>query len=335
MATFEREKFKKIRFLIKVRSSFRGKRKRELLTFLFFIFISSFFWVINFLKEPVEVDLLLPVRIVNVPRDILVTSELPKHIRVKIKDKGAVAFSYKFRHVMPSCDLDYGDMAQSKGSVFIKSDQIAEQLHNIFATSVQIISYTPDAFSISFSRGESKKVPVYLVKSIQTAASYGFNGKISCNPTHVTVYGPAAKLAEITGVYTLPLLLRNEKDTVSGNISLEKIEGVRILPGQIKVVIPIEPFTEKRIEVPIEGVGVPSGFTMRLFPAKATVICYVAVSNYNLVKASDFKLAVDFLQIDPSQDVKHSVRLMKWPAYVSKVRFQPGEAEVLMEEMHE
>lgn len=335
MATIERNRLKQIRFLVKVRSSFRGKRKRELLTFLFFILLSSFFWAINLLKEPVEADLLIPVRIVNVPRDILVTSELPNHIRVKIKDKGAVVFSYKFRQTMPYCDVDYKDLSRSKGSAFVKSDQIAEQLHNIFATSVQIISYTPDAFSLSFSRGESKVVPVYLVKSIQTAASYGLNGRISCTPTHVTVYGPVAKLAEINGVYTSPLILRNEKDTVSIAVQIDKIEGVRILPMQTKVFIPIEPFTEKRIEVSIEGVGVPPGFTMRLFPAKATVICYVALSDYNKVKAADFKLGVDFLQVDPRQETKYAVRLIKWPSYVSKIRFQPADAEVLMEEEHE
>jgi YbbR domain-containing protein len=174
-----------------------------------------------------------------------------------------------------------------------------------------------------------------MVSSITTASACGLSGAIHYSPSHVTVYGPLAQLATIKQLYTETLTIKGIKDTLTTTIKLQKIDGVRIVPDQIAATVPVEPFTEKKIEVLVEGIGTPIGYTMRIFPIKVNLVCYVAISRYNDVKASDFRVGVDFFSMGKSSKIKYPVKLVKSPSFVSKIRIQPSEVEVLMEEANQ
>lgn len=333
MRFYESNKIKINRFLVRVRSFLRGHRSKELLTFLFFVLISSFFWSLQWMKESVETDFSIPVRVVNVPADIILTSELPKFLNVRVKDKGATIFSYYFSRPLPVYEIDFRTLTLNKGVVKISPDLIASRLRKKFAASVEVLSFFPESLSLSFSKGESKQVSVLLVSSITTAASYGLSGDLKIFPSRVSIFAPSEKLLQISRLYTETLTLRGVKDSMATIVRLRKIDNVKMVPDQVKVFLSAEPFTEKRLDVPVEGLNVPVGFTMRIFPVKVNVVCYVAISRYNAVNASDFRLGVDFKSIADSKNMKFPVRLIKSPENVSKVRFQPEEVEVLMEEL--
>lgn len=332
MGWTERIKIKKNRFLIKVRNSFRGQRKKELLTFVVFLFISSFFWLLQWMKEDIETEFVIPIEIVNVPRNILLTSDLPTGLNINVKDKGATILSYYFSRPMPTLQINFKELKLNRGVATISAYKMIAQLRKKFVPSLEIMSIIPESISMNFSHGESKSIPITLLTSINTAKSSGISGCYYASPSAVTVYAPADKLKEISRIYSDVLRIEDAKDTIKAKVRLQKIEGVRFIPDEVTVMIPIEPFTEKKLEVPVEGTGAPAGFTMRIFPVKVTLVCYVAISKYEKVQASDFKLGVDFSNMNKNSDTEYPIKLLKWPKNASKIRFQPSDVEVLMEE---
>lgn len=317
---------------IKVRNSFRGQRKRDLLTFVIFLVISFFFWFLQWMKEDIEMQMTVPIEVVNVPKNILLTTELPKSLHVNVKDKGATILSYYFSRPVPVYRIDFQELAVNRGKAVITPDLIVAQLSKKFVQSLEITSVVPSTLTLHFSKGESKVVPVSLLTSVATTATCGISGEWQVSPSHVTIYAPADKLKEITRIYSELIEWRLAKDTIHTTVLLQKIDGVKIVPQKLRVMVPIEPFSEKKLEVPISVKGAPLGYTMRIFPVKVNLVCRVPVSRYDDISANDFKLVVDFSTMQQNADLKYAVRLVQAPAHVSKIRFQPEEIEVLMEE---
>lgn len=318
--------------LIKVRNSFRGQRKKDLLTFVVFLFISFFFWFLQWMKEDIDMQMTVPVEIINVPKNILLTTELPHSLHVNVKDKGATILSYYFSRPIPTFRIDYQDLNLSRGKALVLPEMIIGQLSKKFVQSVEISSVFPSSLTLHFSKGESKVLPVTLQTAVSTTSTCGISGEITVLPSKVTVYAPTDKLNELKTLYSELIEAHLAKDTITTTVRIQKIDGVKIVPDHVKVLIPIEPFSEKRMEVPIEGVSAPAGFTMRIFPVKVNLVCRVAVSHYDDISANDFKLIVDFSSVSQNSNLKYPVKLVKSPAHVSKIRFQPEEIEVLMEE---
>ena len=57
---------------------------KEFLIFLFFLFLSGAFWLMMALNETYEEELKVPVRLVNVPRNAVVTDEPADTVRVMV-----------------------------------------------------------------------------------------------------------------------------------------------------------------------------------------------------------------------------------------------------------
>ena len=47
---------------------------------------------------------------------------------------------------------------------------------------------------------------------------------------------------------------------------MQPIEGVRYEPEEVKVNIPVEEYTEKRLTLPIQCDSVPDNYILRMFP---------------------------------------------------------------------
>ena len=68
---------------------------KQTFIFLFFLALSTAFWFLQVLNEVHEEDFELRINQNNLPKGIVITSDLPSSIRVTIKDRGATLLNYK------------------------------------------------------------------------------------------------------------------------------------------------------------------------------------------------------------------------------------------------
>ena len=61
---------------------------KQFFVFLFFILLSAIFWLILTLNETYERELKVPVRIVNIPKNVVLTSPTVDTVRFTIRDNG-------------------------------------------------------------------------------------------------------------------------------------------------------------------------------------------------------------------------------------------------------
>mgnify|MGYP003545376591 CR=1 FL=1 len=80
--------------LQKIRDFLLSKKCREFLIFLFFVFVSFCFWLLQVLDDEYETELKIPIGMKNVPENVGMTSELPSCLDVGVKDRGRVLANY-------------------------------------------------------------------------------------------------------------------------------------------------------------------------------------------------------------------------------------------------
>ena len=77
-----------------VRNFLFSSVNKEFLIFLFFLFLSSVFWLMMTLNETYEKEISVPVRLVGVPKNAVLTTEMEDTVRVTVRDKGFALASY-------------------------------------------------------------------------------------------------------------------------------------------------------------------------------------------------------------------------------------------------
>ena len=96
-----------------------GTANREFLIFLFFLALSGAFWLTISLNDTYEQDIAVPVRLVGVPRQVVITDDLPDTIKVTVRDKGFTMLTYLYGNEIRPIQFKYFSYANSNPSVLI------------------------------------------------------------------------------------------------------------------------------------------------------------------------------------------------------------------------
>ena len=76
--------------LRKIRTFLLSDKCRECLVFLFFVLVSFCFWMLQTLDESYQTEFKVPLRLKNVPKEVVLTSDFPSEVRIRVEDRGTV-----------------------------------------------------------------------------------------------------------------------------------------------------------------------------------------------------------------------------------------------------
>ena len=198
------------------------------------------------------------------------------------------------------------------------------------ANSTTVVAIEPDTIDYYYSEGKSKKVPVRLQGRVSPGQQYYISDTIF-NPAQVTVYAPQGALDTVKAAYTQFFEDTQIEDTLRRQVELVSGRGVKFVPDVVEVTLPVDIYTEKSVEVPIEGVNFPAGKTLRAFPSKVKVTFHVGLTKYLDIKPEDFRILVTYEELRKLDGEKYQVKLKKQPKGVSQVRFYPAQIDFLIE----
>ena len=299
------------------------------LQFLFFVLISSVFWIIVTFNNQTHLLIEVKVEVTNKPDSITLIQDLPPYIEVVVKDKGKNLVPKLF--AVPKLNLSFKDFADKKSHEFrITNAQLRSRISQLFDKAAEIQSISIDQLSVSYTGYPGKKVPLHLNFEIVPDISCEVNGPIETDVDSVLIYGSKESLDMITAVATSLYSIKNIKDTVRRELPITPITGVRIEPSYVKVMIPVESLIRKTMVVPIEVLNEPENTTLVTFPSTVKISYLVPKSMFkhkNTIKAGvDYK---DLIQY-PNES-KLEVRLGESPALYKNVSFDVDSVEYLIE----
>ncbi len=317
-------------------TAFKEKYQQRLLLFLFFIFLSFIFWFIRALNEIYQSDITYPIRYTKFPADKILTGELPSHLRLRVEASGMNILAHKLHLNVKALKFNVESFSLQKSgnnSFYILTkhlkEYIVEDLENI-----RILGMSPDTLFFNFTSVETRMVEVRpSIKDLEDlfAKQYALNGIISTLPDSIIATGPFTVLDTLRFVTTEPVELNNLTDSVIKTYNIQKIDQLDFNKKKVKVIIPVDKFTETAFSSEIDLKNVPDTLVLKTFPNTVSIKYRVTLSNYDKVRPERLKPYVDYLDIEKTQSSKLQIWLTDTPAYIQGVKIIPGSVEYLIE----
>lgn len=314
-----------------IRNFLLSKKNREFLIFLFFFFVASVFWLIQTLNYDYEAEFAIPIRLKNVPDDVVLTLPPPQEMHITVKDKGSVLMNYMFGQSFYPITLDFKDYSKSGNQIRLLSANLQKSIVSQLLTSSKITSMKPDTLDIIYTRGKAKKIPVQLTGHYTAGQQY-YISKVQYHPDSVTVFAPEKMLDTIRHAYTEPIELKNMTDTTATRTIIKRIKGAKFVPNFVDIRFFVDIYTEKTVEVPIKGTGFPANKSLKTFPSKVKVTFQVGLSRFKNISADHFSIEIPYKELQESKTDKYTVKLKNMPMDISHIRISPKEIEFLIEQ---
>lgn len=317
--------------LRKIRSFLLSTKSRELLVFCFFVFVAFCFWLLQTMNDVYQADFKIPVRLKNVPKEVVMTSELPKEIRVHVEDRGTVLLNYMLGRTFFPVSFDFQDYKDNGFHVSIPVSEVTKKVSAQLASTTKLLSVRPNVLEFIYTQGKAKKVPV-AAKGRMMAGHQYYISDILLSPDSVMVYAPDSVLDFITTAYTQPVDIENITDTVSRHVHLQTVKGAKFTPSSADVKIYVDMYSEKTVEVPVTGVNFPAGKILRTFPSRVQVTFQVGLKHFKQITSEDFFIGVSYEDVVNARDNKIHLSLRRVPEFASHVRIVPEEVDYLIEQ---
>ena len=305
---------------------------KEFLIFLFFLALSGIFWLFMTLDETYEQEVVIPVHIANVPKDIMLTSDDIDTLRVTVRENGTTIFTYLYGDRLQPISANFKTYDQGNGTGIIPTSDLIRLATKRLKASSKVVSIKPERLKFYYSTGQSKRVPVHWSGRVMPEHLY-FISQVVYSPDSVTVYAAPDKLDSIKTVLTEPLNYAGFRDTLTVDCQLQKTEGVKTVPNRVKVGFYTDVLTEESIDdIPVVGINMPEGKVLRTFPAKVSVHFVTGVSVFRTLKASDFIVVADYNSIKAHPSEKCELTIKKVPSGISRAALVTRYVDYLIEE---
>ena len=312
-------------YLLKLKAFFTSK---NVLSFLFFLLLSTVFWFVNVLGKERETTITIPIRYTGIPQNVAMTNTPAENIILSVSDEGRVLLNYSYQEQSPLI-VDLRREYYEKGEIKITSEELNAKISRYLSSTTVVRSISPDTIFVQYEKLTTQTLPIQIDGNIEPANQYVFREPIRVEPAEITVFAPKHILDTLKSVKTEYLELVNLKETISVSAKLMPIESVRFSSGEVKVSIFPEMFTEKNIQLPITILNPPKQLTIRTFPAVVDVKFNVGMSHFN--EKDDIQVVLDYSEIDNSTN-KQKLKILTTASYISNVQISPKEVEFVLEE---
>jgi hypothetical protein len=296
-----------IRWSKKAKASFNAK---EVFVFLLFYLLSTLMWFLYKTSQFQEVHLEIPVIYSGIPSNIQIDNKIPDHLTVTFKDKGSALLSYLFHQRLNPLQIDLSKQFDTNRHVIILTNAFEKKIRTQLRSSVGMISLSPDSIVIAFTKLYVKQLPILFSGSIEPAQQYMLTDSIQLFPNQIAVFGQKQMLDTMRAIYTQPVKFTNVRDTLNIVCQLNIPKSIHVDIPAVKLKANVEPFTEKKFEIPIEPINMPKNLSLRTFPASVTVTCLVGISQFNEINKNDYHAVIDYKTLNPQQDKKAAVQII-------------------------
>lgn len=305
---------------------------RQTFIFLFFLALSTTFWLFQAMNETYEQDFAVPIEVRNVPGNVVITTDLPNELHVSLRDKGSVLFTYRYTRKFKPVIIDFDANSNGTGHITIQGSELLRQIAGQLLGSTQVVNYKPDTIEFFYNYGLCKRVPVVVQSNVRTSRQFSLANILLARDS-VMVYASKELLDTITAAYTHPIALRNLSDTARVSADIQKVRGAKFVPSSVGLTFCVDRLVEKTVQVPVQQVNFPATKQLRTFPATVNVTFQVAMGLYRNITSNNFVLVVNYEDLLRNKSNVCHLSLKTIPMGVTHVRINPQDVEYVIEEI--
>lgn len=314
-----------------VRSPFHHK----LITFLFFVLISTVFWFVRSLGEEYETSVTYPVRYTDFPENKVLIGDIPQKLELRVRASGFSILKSRLNlNIMPlRFNVNsYAKNSSGKDSYIVITGNIRDMLSEEL-DQVRILDISPDTLYFRLTDIVTKKVPVMPALKMHDQfyqEQFTQNGEISIKPDSISISGPDNVVDSINFILTEPISFTRLTDTVTAECRLKPVKSLTYSLQKVKITIPVDRFTEVEGNLPVQSINVPDSVSMIAIPGQVKITYHICLSNYPEMLHTPLLARINYKDINRTHSGRLTVFLADTPSVISNVRFSPHDIEYLI-----
>jgi YbbR domain-containing protein len=297
--------------------SWFGTFGRHRLLKLLSILLAISLWFAVSGEERTETTLTMALEMVNLRPTLMVTSEVPSAIQVRVI--GPRSIINNLSQARLSETLDLANYKSGRHTFYLGPNSFA------FPRGVQVIRIQPNPINLTLATTMTQTLPIKPILENDPAEGYEVVSA-TIKPVQVTVKGPYPELAELNFIPTLPIDLSHlkERTIIATDLDFKNLHLSLKEPVPILADIQIGPKTLTRTFPGVPILTDPA--SAQVSPLQVSLTIKGPWPQVQDLKAEDLKARVDTRNLSPGRHrVKFSVDL---PAGVSLERSKPPSVTV-------
>lgn len=311
-----------------------AKLNKKLVTFIFCVLVSIFFWLLMTLSKEYSKVFSFPVNYLNAPVDKVISNQLPQTIEIEVKASGYSILAYKLKNKQKEIWIDLKDAKplSQKNHFFILTNSRIDKLKIQFSNDIVLTKVNPDTIYLNYNRKEEKLVPVIHHVKVNCDKQFQLIDSVKILPSIVKIAGAIDVIDLIDKIETEPLELNNVIASKIIELKIKRtkqLENVDVIPSIIKAKIDVAKYTEATVSVPVQVENLPSNLILKTFPDNVSIKYNVAFSDYEKINASLFKVVVDYKKIEQN-DNKLKLQLIEYPNQIKSIKLDPEKVEYII-----
>jgi hypothetical protein len=305
--------------------------------FLICLSISTLIWFLIKLSDVYITEINFPIKFKNPPQGKILISQVDSSIIINIQDKGYSIAALKYLSRKTPFVVDLSKLRlHRKGRLYearINTIIWAQNIANNYGFGGEIFSIFPDTIYFLFENQVSKKIQVKPDITIDFKKQFFLYDSITVEPSEVEIRGLGNEIDTINFIRTEHLELKNLDDSVNTKLKLVnpyKSEEVTTDPEMVRVIIPVEKFTESEITIPVTEKNNNPDQRLKLFPDAVKISFLVALKDFKRINPEMFTCTVDLSKVSENANNKIPVTVGTFPKFVKITRIQPSEVDYLI-----
>ncbi len=230
------------------------------------IFFAVFLWYFVTGEDRVDMNVQVPVEIVNLPRNLVISNQFKSELEVTVSGPRGMIRNISQDEITRTIDLS--DV--TPGNVVIPNnlDSVA------FPHGIQALRVQPKQIILLIDQMIQKDVPIKLVTTGKLNKDYQLD-EITLEPNKMPISGPEAIIGKDKNIRTIPISLNNLTGNTIKQVSLDLRPEVSNLIGEPVVTARLN-ISEKMIDqeifkIPIMVNGLAPDQAAFLFPVKVKI----------------------------------------------------------------
>ena len=217
---------KLVRQIIAKVSSYR--RPKNWVLKLVSLFFALFLWYFVVGEDKVDMNVTLPVEIVNLPRDLIISNQFKKQIEVTISGQRSLIRGMSEQHISRSIDLSKA----TPGTIVIQNDPDSISLPR----GLSILRVQPPTLTLLLDQLIQKELPIKPILVGKVHKDFRLDS-VTVDPLALKISGPQAILDQEENLKTLPIVINGLSESAVKQVSLALKNEISDLIGEPVVAV--------------------------------------------------------------------------------------------------
>lgn len=278
---------------------FKLERGRQLLLFLFCLFLAFVIWTVHKLSGDYSQFFQYKVYLsLNIKGRDLSSGSL-NNLSIRGRASGFYILQHRYLYnkrasltISPS-EMSLKRVSSNSDRFYVLTSDVKEKIVETLSEKLSVEYLSTDTLFFEFHQVSGKSIPVSINSKVTFKEQYASIAGVRVSPSEVYVSGDIDKIKEIDSLHTEPIVIHRSSKNESGFVKLIPIPGVEFSQNELIYSLETIRYIEEIIDLNLLPINLPDSLNVEITPNKVKLYLRLEMAMANNFNLTSLTLIAD------------------------------------------